>query len=1041
MDSEFQHLSRRLSGLAVRRIGFAFGLWGEAGIGKTHTTLALLRGAPCQSLSVHATQAFESIIGKLTRPKKASVWLERSLERIGRGEVPETEALIQTLAALLAANAPVILHVEDLHEASKERLEFWTQLALVVVWTRGVGLIATSRTEPPAGFEAVKLSALNRGSSDALLEAEAGASLPPEALGWVFERASGNPLFTLEFFRFLARQGFVWNDSHRWRWRVPEREVMPVTVEALIERMLREATGKPALENAVQAKAILGLGANDDLWAEVAELSPENLGAAKRELERHGILSRSEFAHPLYREVIVQNVPSERRRLFARRAIQALEGDPESAAQFMREAKLEPRAALELLGRAANLAKNAGNQVRAARFQARAVEYETGQRRARRAFEAALALEMTDPTEALRLARVAVGARPDDVETALYLASRLVTTRRQLSDADEVLERLPKEARHGNRWASWLIAAHKITGHYDAALEVWRAHPDLHDDLDPSTAVHIAGSLAQTGAFEEADALAERALRLEALTATQRAGLLNVQSIANALHNRPESAERCVVAAIAVARAHGLTLQLGMLLQNHSKNLERTERYDEAFRAAEESARAYAEAGDRLRWASATGQVAGHLIEFGRFERAEESLLEARAVLELVGPSPFLAANEMTLAVLHREWPSPYGPTLALKFARLAFEHALEIGQAKVTTYALAVLARTEAAAGDPKHAFERAARAVIAVGDATDESAFMARNALAAALEALGRPADALEALRESLGFAQRGGFALDVQRIGLEIDRLNGDASSAQERLAWFKARGLLNGVYIAHRYFPELATDASPGTALEHAVPSEVRLEILGEMQLRQAGVAKPLRGRKRKELLAVLLEARVRGRSEVSSLDLCDALYPGEPEEDALGALKATVFKIRSSLGANLISSTPNGYGLGLVASDAEDFLQTGNTGLWRGPYLEDAALEGRDENVREALYHALEAKARALLQTDPANPTEAARLGRIMLLAEPYDARALEITCRALWAKQNHKGLSRLYADARARMLEVGEVLPERWKDFLEAQPA
>ena len=136
-----QQLARRLTGLTARRSGLAVGLWGEPGIGKTYTALALLRATPYQSFTVHATQTLETIVLALPRPKKASIWLEQTLNRLLRGEPSEPGALLETFTALLSANAPLILHVEDLHEAEPERLEFWKQLALAVVRIRGVGLI------------------------------------------------------------------------------------------------------------------------------------------------------------------------------------------------------------------------------------------------------------------------------------------------------------------------------------------------------------------------------------------------------------------------------------------------------------------------------------------------------------------------------------------------------------------------------------------------------------------------------------------------------------------------------------------------------------------------------------------------------------------------------------------------------------------------------------------------------------------------------------------------------------------------------------
>jgi predicted ATPase len=298
-----QQIAKRLMGVTMRRSAIVLGVWGEPGIGKTHAALALLRGTPCQSLRVHSTQALEVIVPQVPRPKKIPAWLERSLERLARGEPFETGAFVQTFAALLMANAPLILHVEDLHEATLDRLEVWQKLALAITRTRGVGLIATSRTQPPDGFEVIRLEPLNRAASDALLEAEAGAVLPVEALAWIFKLAHGNPLFTLEFFRFLARQGFVWNDGRHWRWREPERRLMPNTVEALIEQQLLKVNSTESVRRTLEVKALLPVGSPIAVLALVAELGESEIEAALGLLAQQGILIGMEFAHPLFREV------------------------------------------------------------------------------------------------------------------------------------------------------------------------------------------------------------------------------------------------------------------------------------------------------------------------------------------------------------------------------------------------------------------------------------------------------------------------------------------------------------------------------------------------------------------------------------------------------------------------------------------------------------------------------------------------------------------------------------------------------------------
>jgi tetratricopeptide (TPR) repeat protein len=1032
VNDELQQASRRLSGLTQRRPGLALGLWGEPGIGKTHAALSLLRAFPGRSWTVHATQTLSSVASMLPRPRKPTLWLERSLERLARGEQAEAAVGAQTLAALLSAAAPMLLHVEDLHEASEEGLAFWTQVAGIVNRTRSVGLIVTGRAAPPEGFEALRLSPLNREASDALLGAEVGAALPGEALAWVFERARGNPLFTLEFFRYLSRQGFAWNDGHRWRWRVPEREVMPSTVEAVIEQQLFKVSGTDSVRRTLEVQAFLPLGSSVAVLAAVAELTEAELEAAQQLLAQQGIFVGTEFAHPLFREVQLANLRPERRRDLARLALGILEHDPLQAAAFVEAAALGDAQTVAVLTQAAAQARETANPSLEGRLLARAARFASGEEQYRLALDAAQVLKRIDFTIATQMGELALSFKPHDPEV-IELLGHIFALQKRRDRLESILSQLPEEEQGHNGLLRW-VRLYSALGDYAAVVTVVEQNPFLMDG-DPDTVHDIAWSFLALDRPGEVRALLTKTLSRDDLTETRRARFNYLNATLLSHEGDDHAAEPFFYEALLAYQRLGNSVNLIASLHAHALVLQKIGRYQEVLPKLEDAAQRCLQLGSLKMLAQTHLAIADQLQWFGNYERAEHLYNESLEILRGLQDTDFLLDGLRSMTELYGAWNVPYGAALAFKYASEALESGRATGSPLTMTEVLSANVRASLLNRQPAQAVAFAEEALnLASSLGLPDQMRNVHHLMALALDASGRRDEALEHTREALRWAAKTDDPYAARKVGLELARLTGDLALAREHLGWFEERGLMSGVHLAQRYFPELAGDAFDSPQPE----SLLRLEVLGSMQLRREGVSTPLRGGKRKELLALLLEARIRGRSEVAALDLCDALYPLEPEEAALGALRAAVFKIRSSLGAALVTTTPNGYALGLVASDAEAFLHSGDTNLWRGLYLEDLTLEGRDENVCDALNKALRTRIEALLEADiPTNLGEAVRLSHLLVRAEPYDLGTLAVACRVLQASRNRKALDRLYSEARTRMLEVGEALPEGSAAFLE----
>jgi tetratricopeptide (TPR) repeat protein len=1004
--------------------GVAVALWGEAGVGKTYRVGRLLQGVPCPSLSLHAAAPLASLVQTLPKPKKLSPWAEHNLKRLVNGEAVERANLVDSLGALLAGLAPFILHLEDIHEVDQERKPFIEELARLVLRVKGVGFVVTSRLEPPAPFTAVKLGPLSRQETEALLERELKTTLPQGASGWIYHKAAGNPLYSLEYLRYLTRQGFLWSDGQHWHWRKPEGSVLPVTVEALIEQRLSRAKAEPSSRDVLESKALLPFNTNHEVWQSLASVHDPDFQTALRQLSQLGIFSGDDFAHPLFREVTLNAMSAERKRDLARCAVNVFQNQPEQAALFVEAAGLEPTTTLTLLKTAAARARGR-NEVEAAGFLAKAVTYANGDERGTLALEAATQLKHHDAATALRLAEVALTLFPKKTEI-IDLLMELYAALKQRQEASQVVSLLSAAEEQGEKGLHRQLRFYSLFNEHQAALELVARHASLLASDDADVLDDLIWTMIYTDQAEKAKTLIEHALTLPGLTPYQRARCHYARALTlTYFHADDRAAELELRQALAGFREANNLNSVVAALHAQASLLQNLGAFQEALPRLEEAAELSIQLGNRSVWAATTVALADQLRCCGEYERAEELYLESLAILRRHDDAVFLMDCLDNLAALYRDWPVPHGATLALKYGReaLSLAHSRKDARQIVSSSATLALALVQT-----RNLAEALALADEALSLAqTPQQTLTAQLSKMAALKALGHEREALELGRAAEKLAQQIGRPYQLQLVGLELDRLSQDVERARARMLWLKERGLMHGVNIARRYFPELAGQEQPT-----ATKSHLRLEVLGSLQV-TSPTASPVRGRKRQELLALLLEARIAGRRDVPKLTLLDTLYAEEDELKAGSSLTSVIHSLRETLGESAIVTTANGYALGSCTSDAEQFLQTGDTSLWRGLYLEGLEVES-ESRVRDTLYLALHDQAAALLE---AAPQEAARATGLLVEAEPYNTDYLKTYLTALRLSGSHGKLARHYQEAKTRLLEVGEGLPATWQSFLE----
>lgn len=1028
-NNAFENLAKRLLGLNSFRPGLAVALWGDPGIGKTFGVRRLLEQTPLASAQVRATQSLRDILQLLGRPEQIPAWASALLEQLERGETLSKAQQLDLFGSVLDKLSPFVLYVEDLHEASTERTELIMALAQKVLHLPGVGLLLTSRSKPTPPFEEIRLEPLNRSQTAQLLTVEIAAPLPPEALDWVFCRALGNPLFTLEYFRFLARSGFLYNDGKRWRWRDPEREIVPVTVEALIERVLQSASQDPDLERLIGVKAILGFGAPNTVLAGVLEVSPKQLQVLQTQLEAHGILRFGEFVHPLYRELGLSNLEAESRRQLAGRALEILEtNDVEAAAQLVILAELPAETAIDLLQRAANSARAAGRPVQASRFLAEASAFGVGEIRASFAFQAALGLRHSDVLQAMQLAEIASSSMQFRSD-AIFLIAELQAVQLQGTQAERNLERLTPTEQASPLWLARRLQLRSIAGNHTGALEILDQHPDLLDHSDANTLHRVVVSLASLGRPEEAEQLLAPYLERD-LNRNDQLVLFKAAGVVAYFKNDFERMDQLNQRVYQMASAISDLRLMDAAVFNRALALEYLGRYFERLNCLLEALRICRELGDSTAYVIAQVAYAGALTDHGEYEQAEAMLLEAHAVLVRTDASVYLLDCETAFEKLYRDWRPAYGGILALKHAWAALECGKKSGNPRQELQGLAILGLAQSWAGD-------AGQALMIAKEGLNQSERFNLPALsqqfraveAYALVQLGDPS-AGAMLHDLELEAQKLGDAIGAQMFGLELDRLTNNLDRVRVRKVWFEQHDLQNGLKLIQRLFPELE-DASQTTTKK---PSAT-LEVLGTIQIDLNGIKTPVKGRRRQELLAVLLEARIAGRSETSKLELLEVLYPNGDEIRGYSSLKEIVRQVRSIFGQQTIQTTLKGYALGSLQSDAEVFLEHFDSQLWRGSYLNGLMLERSDDQVRNAIHFALQTRISKL----KAQPKEVIRLSKILLEVDPYDLATIHARLQALVLSSPISSINREYEGFKNRFLEVGEHLPETWQAFLELE--
>jgi DNA-binding SARP family transcriptional activator len=238
--------------------------------------------------------------------------------------IPNQFQLARAVADYLAAGAPLLVVLEDVHRADGETLHLLRHLhhtgrLLVVATYRPAettdDLAATLAALAPRSRH-VQLAGLAEADVAALLEHHSEHSPDPATVRAVCERTLGNPLFVCEIARLLASEGPA------------AAQALPPGVRDLIRRRIARlpASAQTVLRNA----AVVGREADVDVLIALHDGDEETVFDGLEAGVVTGLLSepgpgRVRFTHVLVREVLYEDTARIRRTRLHGRVLTALE--------------------------------------------------------------------------------------------------------------------------------------------------------------------------------------------------------------------------------------------------------------------------------------------------------------------------------------------------------------------------------------------------------------------------------------------------------------------------------------------------------------------------------------------------------------------------------------------------------------------------------------------------------------------------------------------------------------------------------------------
>ena len=265
-------------------------------------------------------------------------------------------ALAHALERLARRLNGLVLLLEDVHEASADDLgalrAFYRR---VLLGKAPVMLVLTSRPTESAvleGFEQdaaiaqglaperLPLSSLDESGVNALVREHLHSEFLPDNLGaWLFQRAEGHPLHTLELLRYLQEGNALRLVGPIWVFRPPIGKAVPLKLEAVLKARLQHLQTDSQAWKAMTALSIMDRCVNVLEWSRLLRQSQSQILEVAQRLEFQGLVREKlelgetvfEIAHPLYAPLVKAQISSKDLLLFHGRGVTLAQNSSEQA--------------------------------------------------------------------------------------------------------------------------------------------------------------------------------------------------------------------------------------------------------------------------------------------------------------------------------------------------------------------------------------------------------------------------------------------------------------------------------------------------------------------------------------------------------------------------------------------------------------------------------------------------------------------------------------------------------------------------------------